>query len=61
LADARLACSAWSFLDQAAVERFVSHLGRDLADGTWDASYGHLRKQPEFEGSLKLIISAKRI
>lgn len=57
---ARLACSAWSFIDQSAVERFVKHLRCDLEDGTWDAAYGHLRTQPEFEGSLKLIVSAKR-
>jgi SAM-dependent methyltransferase len=55
---ARLACSAWSFVDQAAVDRFSSRLRRDLADGAWDAAYGHLRMQPEFHGSLKLIISS---
>jgi SAM-dependent methyltransferase len=57
---ARLACSAWSFVDQAAVQRFQNHLRRDLADGSWDAQYGHLRKQPEYIGSLKLIISPQR-
>ena len=30
---------------------------RDLADGTWDASHGHLRTQPTFEGSLILVTS----
>jgi hypothetical protein len=29
--------------------------GQDLTDGTWDARYGHLRTQPEFIGSLRLI------
>jgi hypothetical protein len=53
---ARLACSAWSFVDRAIVERFVIHLRRDLGDGTWDAAYGQLRTQPEFNGSLKLVI-----
>jgi hypothetical protein len=55
---ARLACSAWSFVDQAVVDRFSSGLRRDLADGSWDAAYGHLRRQPEFHGSLKFIISS---
>jgi len=54
---ARLACSAWSFVDRAAVDRFVNHLSGDLADGTWDAAHGYLRQQPEFTGSLKLIIA----
>lgn len=55
---ARLACSAWSFVDRVAVDRFIDHLRRDLADGTWDAAHGPLRSQPEFRGSLKLIVSS---
>jgi hypothetical protein len=54
---ARLACSAWSFVAPAVIERFVATLTQDLADGTWDARYGHLRLQPEFfEGSLRLVV-----
>jgi len=55
---ARLACSAWSFVEPAVVDRFVETLGRALADGSWDAAHGHLRTQPAFEGSLKLIVGA---
>ncbi len=54
---ARLANSAWSFVDPSIGERFVTELGRDLKDGTWDARYGHLRTQPFFEGSLRLIVA----
>jgi SAM-dependent methyltransferase len=54
---ARLANSAWSFVDPSVGERFVAELGRDLKDGTWDARYGHLRTQPFFEGSLRLIVA----
>jgi SAM-dependent methyltransferase len=53
---ARLANSAWSFVDPAVGPRFVEHLGRDLADGTWDRKYGKLRSQPFFDGSLRLIV-----
>jgi hypothetical protein len=53
---ARLACSAWSFIDPAVEPRFVAELGRDLETGAWDKKYGHLRSQPYFDGSLKLII-----
>jgi len=53
---ARLANSAWSFVDPSVGDRFVDHLGRDLADGSWDRQHGHLRSQPFFEGSLKLIV-----
>jgi hypothetical protein len=56
---ARLACSAWSFVDQSTSRLYVDHLRRDLEDGAWDSQYGYLRTQPEFNGSLRLIISAK--
>jgi len=52
---ARLACSAWSFVDAAEVERFEAVLRRDLDDGTWDRNHGKLRRQSSFEGSLVLI------
>jgi SAM-dependent methyltransferase len=54
---ARLACSAWSFVEPAAVARFEAHLKRDLADGTWDQKYGHLRTQDSLEGSLVLVVA----
>lgn len=55
--NARLACSAWSFVDPLAVARFETNLANDLANGTWDARYGHLRKQKFLEGSLVLVVS----
>jgi SAM-dependent methyltransferase len=53
---ARLACSSWSLVPKAAVERFVKHLSRDLASGRWDQKYGHLRSQPFFDGPLRLVV-----
>jgi hypothetical protein len=54
---ARKANSAWSFVAPEVHERFTTELGRDLADGTWNAKYGHLRTQPHFNLSLVLVIS----
>ena len=54
---ARLACSAWSFVSQATSGLSIDLLRHDLEDGTWDARYGYLRTQPEFDGSLRLIVS----
>lgn len=54
---ARLANSAWSFVDAGIADRFAETLSRDLADGTWDRRHGALRTQPFFEGSLRLIVS----
>ena len=54
--EARLACSSWSLVSEAAVERFVQHLSADLASGRWDEKYGGLRSQPFFNGPLRLIV-----
>ena len=54
---ARLACSAWSFVEPAVVSRFEDRLRADLADGAWDAKHGHLRTQPSFDGSLRLVVA----
>ena len=54
---ARLACSAWSFVDEDTVSLYVDHLRRDLDEGRWDKALGHLRAQPEFDGSLRLIVA----
>ena len=54
---ARRACSAWSFVEPSAVMRFEASLARDLADGTWDARYGHLRERLSLEGALVLVVS----
>jgi hypothetical protein len=54
---ARLACSAWSFVELAAVRRFEHHLRSDLADGAWNEFHGYLRHQPTFVGSLRIVVS----
>jgi SAM-dependent methyltransferase len=54
--EARLACSSWSLVPEAAVERFVRHLSGDLAAGLWDERHGHLRSQPFFDGPLRLVV-----
>jgi SAM-dependent methyltransferase len=47
--------SAWGFVDQAAIDRTLERLRTDLASGEWDRRHGHLRRQPYFRGSLRLI------
>ncbi len=56
---ARRSCSAWSFVPAAVHDRFTRDLGRDLADGTWDARHGQLRALPAFLGSLVLVVSRR--
>jgi hypothetical protein len=51
----RNAQSAWSFVDAEAQTRFVSRLSADLESGAWDERFGHLRTQPEFEGSIRIL------
>lgn len=49
--------SAWGFVDAASTDRAVARLGADLRSGEWDRRYGALRTQPEFVGSLRLIVA----
>ncbi|MFD6753587.1 class I SAM-dependent methyltransferase [Micromonospora gifhornensis] len=52
----RAAQSAWGFVDEAATTRAVERLRDDLDSGVWEARHGHLRTQPTFNGSLRLIV-----
>jgi SAM-dependent methyltransferase len=54
--EVRAAQSAWGFIDAEATARAVDRLRDDLASGAWDARYGRFRTQPEFVGSLRLIV-----
>jgi len=52
----RRAQSSWGFLAEDAEARFVDALSADLNSGRWDAHHGHLRTQPTFESSMRLIV-----
>ncbi len=52
----RRAQSAWSFVDSDAQARFVARLAADLESGAWDERHGHLRTEPEFVGSIRILI-----
>ena len=54
---ARLACSAWSFVDASETARNVEQLRADLASGQWDRCHGELRHQALYLGSLRLIVA----
>jgi SAM-dependent methyltransferase len=54
---ARLACSAWSFVNAETAEGCVAALRRDLESGAWDRKYGDLRSAPTYDGSLRLIVA----
>ncbi len=54
---ARLACSAWSFVPPETASRYVDDLRTALDSGTWDARHGALRMLPQFDGSLRLVVS----
>jgi SAM-dependent methyltransferase len=49
--------SAWSFVKDEDQQRIVSRLGDDLRSGVWDEKFGQWRREPYFEGSLRLIVS----
>lgn len=43
-------------LDPAVVDRNVARLADELADGRWEAKYGHLRNQPSIDLGYRLLI-----
>jgi len=53
---ARAATSGFARLPPQVVERVVAQLGRDLADGTWDARHRALRGCEELDVGLRLIV-----
>lgn len=55
----RRAMSAWSFVEDDVVERFVERLGADLASGAWDEQYGAFRDLAEFDGGLRLVVGRR--
>lgn len=54
--EVRRAMSAWSFVDDAVVDRYVRELGADLASGAWDARWGRFRRMESFDGGLRLVV-----
>jgi SAM-dependent methyltransferase len=49
--------SAWAFGPPDAEAAGLARLRDALAGGEWDERYGHLRAQPEYEGSLRLVVA----
>jgi hypothetical protein len=52
----RAAQSAWGFVTPEATDRAVENLRADLTSGRWQRTYGHLLGQPQFVGSLRLLV-----
>jgi len=44
-------------VDATIADGYVAALANDLASGAWDRRFGALRTQPEFDGSLRLIVA----
>jgi hypothetical protein len=43
-------------LDPAVVDRNVARLAAELADGRWEAKYGHLRAQDSVDLGYRLVL-----
>lgn len=55
--EVRRAMSAWSFVDEAVEQRYVTELGADLESGAWDVRWGHFRRLTEFDVGLRLVVA----
>ncbi len=56
----RASQSMWSAVEPEVEQRMVERLADGLASGQWDADYGHLRDQNEYEGSVRVVVSNQR-
>jgi hypothetical protein len=54
-AEARAATSGFARMPAVVVDRVVREVGRDLANGTWDARHGALRSLSEYDAGLRLV------
>ena len=54
---ARNATSGFARMPKDVVDRVVDAVRRDLANGTWDARYGHLRELDEYDVGYRLIVA----
>ena len=55
-AGARGAMSSYTLVEPGIIAASVARLRADLDSGAWDERHGHLRTQPFFRGSLRLVI-----
>lgn len=55
VAEARAACSAWSFVEPIRAEQYTASLRAAIDSGEWDAKHGALREQLTFDGSLVIV------
>jgi SAM-dependent methyltransferase len=54
---AREATSGFARMPPGVVDRVVAAVERDLADGSWDARYGHLRGLDEYDAGMRLVVA----
>ena len=56
-ANARAVTSGFARMPVAVVERVVSEVSRDLANGVWDQRHGHLRALDTYDCGLRMVVA----
>jgi len=54
--EVRACMSGMAMLPEGLVAERMERLRADLADGTWEARHGHLRRQAAIDGGLRLVV-----
>jgi ubiquinone/menaquinone biosynthesis C-methylase UbiE len=55
--EVRAGQSLWKLFAPGREEAIVERLRTELESGAWDEAHGHLRRQEQFDGALRLVIS----
>ena len=54
---ARQATSGFARMRPDVIDRVVTAVAADLADGTWDRQHGHLRDLHQFDAGMRLLVA----
>ena len=57
-AEVRRGTSPWHQIPTQATDRAVQQLSVDLANGSWDMRFGHLRSEPTYDVGMRLVVAA---
>ena len=57
--EARAVTSGFARMAPDVVERVVTELARDLADGSWERRHGQLRGLAEYDVGLRLVVGVR--
>lgn len=54
--EVRRAQPAWELISEVEHDEVTERLRADLDSGAWDSEHGHLRRRPDYDGALRIVV-----